>query len=384
MENSTVNSVKPVSRLLVPLLVLVALAPQVLAEDVEKRWRLGGALGAWKGTDSVRSDAGNGLTLVDDNQEVTNVFIDPRNDSAVFGRLDIQPTPMGQISGQYAVSKIFVLEASVGYQKADVGDVEVQGEFRSLGQVVDTTVRPFEYATFRIPVGQLTRIPVQLVGFARFRPRSKFNPYVGGGVGYSFIGLDPSDEFNELSRNLDASRGGQARLTTSFRATPTVVSSGSSQAQDLLGASIEADDSFEWLVAGGGEFSFKRKWVAYFDLRWSFSSRNVAIGFNNDDYLGTAVPNRRDFDDSEFASPPMIYGPVTVNTGGIVDAGGIVPTPRDDAPEDSDCVANPQLCEFPFVIGATDGVLDTGDYYIQGGEFSYDGISILVGVRYTF
>ena len=152
----------------------------------------------------------------------------------------------------------------------------------------------------------------------------------------------------------------------------------------MLGAHVEAQDSFEWLIAGGGEFSFKRKWVAYFDLRWSFSSKKVSVGFNGSDDLGSAVPNRRDFIDSEFASPPTIYGPVTINTGGIVDAGGIVPTPRADSPEDSDCEANPQLCDFPFVIGATDGEIDPGDYYIQGGEFAYDGLSILVGVRYTF
>jgi len=31
-----------------------------------------------------------------------------------------------------------------------------------------------------------------------------------------------------------------------------------------------------------------------------------------------------------------------------------------------------------------DGLPDPGIYYIQGGEFEYGGVSVEVGLRYTF
>ena len=90
---------------------------------------------------------------------------------------------------------------------ADVGDIEMQAQF--VGVDIPET-ESFQFSIFRVQAGELERVPIQLSAFARFRPRASFNPYVGGGVGYTIIGFEPSEEFNALSRNLDASRGGFA------------------------------------------------------------------------------------------------------------------------------------------------------------------------------
>ena len=73
--------------------------------------------------------------------------------------------------------------------------------------------------------------------------------------------------------------------------------------------------------------------------------------------------------------------------------------PIQDADPGTNCVfgTNDPLCELDFVHKedydtdpavpedfVPDGNLDPGAYYVQGGEVSYDGYSLQVGIRYTF
>ena len=51
-----------------------------------------------------------------------------------------------------------------------------------------------------------------MTGLWRFRPDKNFRPYVGAGIGYSFVEFDSSDELIELSENLEASSARQTRL----------------------------------------------------------------------------------------------------------------------------------------------------------------------------
>jgi hypothetical protein len=351
----------------------LAVAPFSRAEDVEKKWRLALAAGGWNANDSIESDAANVLQLVDEDFITTALYFDPRDDSAVFGELDINSGPVATFSAQYAVTKMFMFEAAVGYGKYDVGDVEVSAQFT--GTVIPSTEN-FQFATFRLPVGELERVPVQLSAIARFRPRASFNPYIGAGLGYTFIGFKVDPDFNEFSRNLDASSGEQTRVTNSFGTNAQLISQGTPS--PLEGAVVDADDTFEWHITGGAELSFKRKWALFLDLRLSFASRDLFIGFNGSDYLGIPVPQLQDFDDSEFATG--IYGPVVVINGGILDGGSLQPRPT--APANTDCDADPGDCQF--IVGEFDGELDRGNYYAQGGAVSYDGLSMQIGVRYTF
>ena len=85
MQRHSFRQVVPVA-----LLVAVVVAP-ILAEDVEKKWRLGLTVGGFSPQDSITSDSANVLNLFDDELIFQKQFIDPRNDSAVFGELDMQP-----------------------------------------------------------------------------------------------------------------------------------------------------------------------------------------------------------------------------------------------------------------------------------------------------
>jgi hypothetical protein len=361
-------------------LVLMACACSAAgAEDVAKKFRIGLSVGGYNNTDEISSDAANELTLVDEDQVFSRIFIDPRDDSAVFGNLDLRSSGIATISAQYAVNQVFIIEASVGYTRADVGDAEVQAQFRLI-DIPD--MESFNFLVYRIPVGEMERIPLQFTALARFRPRATFNPYVGAGIGYSFVGFEPSDEFNELSLNMDGSLGGQTRLTEATLGAPTLSLPSQSQIGPLTGASVDVRDTFEWHLAGGAELSFKRKWAAYVDLRWTFGSRSVNIGFNGKDYLGVPVPQLTDFETSPAATD--VYGPIQITTGGLLDGGSIQLRPAEGEPPDTDCVENPQDCDPYFDTTVPDGVVDTGFYYAQGGSLDYGEVSVQFGIRYTF
>ena len=170
--------------------------------------------GAMNASDTIESDAGNRMGVFNRDLEFVDLFQDPRDDSAVFGNLDMQSGPIATISAQYAVTKIFLIEASVGYQVSDLGDVEVSAQFENARTPIEEI--NFAFETFRINAGEITRVPIQLTALARLRPRAKFNPYFGAGLGYAVQGYDPSDEFNQLSVNMDRSLGRAQRLTSSF------------------------------------------------------------------------------------------------------------------------------------------------------------------------
>ena len=346
-----------------------------MAEDVEKKFRVGLSIGTFNSLDEISSDSANVLLLTDEQFLLVERFIDPRSDSSVFGNLDINPGFMITASGQYALSKIFLIEASVGYQKTDVGDVEVQGQFEvNLPITLD-----FDFRTFRIPVGELERVPIRITALARFRPRASFNPYAGLGIGYTLIGLEPTDEFNQLSRNMDASLGAQAGVSSALFGNPDLVIPSPTQIGDLTGATLDARDTFEWHLAGGGELSIRRHWALFLDVRFTMSSRSLSVGFNGGKDLGRAVPQLVDFEDSPAANQE--YGPVQITAGGLLDAGSYVPKDPNQDPAPA-CTTAGEDGVFDFT--AQDGKLDTGFYYAQGGSIDYGGVSLEFGFRYTF
>jgi opacity protein-like surface antigen len=355
------------------LIVAVAFAPAT-AEEVENKWRISASIGAFMGLDAVESDAQNLLVLTSRrDQTLTDVFRDPRNDSAVFGELNINSGPIATVRGQYAVSRVFLVEASLGYQKSTIGDIEVQGQF------VGTQPAPneqFAFEFFRYEAGELERVPLQLTAMGRFRPRARLNPYFGGGIGYSFIGFAPSDDLNDISLNMDASFGGFSRLSSGLFGSETLGNPAS--VGDLAGATVDVDDTFEWHLVGGLEYSLNSKWSLVLDVRWTHSSRTIGFEFNGTTDLGKAVPNQTAFDDSPLASEA--YGAITVTRGGVIDGGSLQPDPLIDP--DANCDVEPQKCDF--VVGALDGEVDPGIYYVQGGEIDFDGLAVDFGFRFTF
>lgn len=353
--------------------LLVAAGLPVLSEDVEKRWRIGLHAGFYDTGDSVPSDSANVLVLLDEDNTVARALFDPRNDDAALGEFKIQSATRALLTGQYAVNKILVLEGAIGYHRGDVGDIEMQAQF--FGVDIPIT-QNFLFEVFRFSAGEMEQVPIQLSAMARFRPRSNFNPYLGGGIGYILVGFEPSQDLNDLSVALDSTLGGFAPLDSvgANLGNP-------SELEDLSGFTVEAPDSFEWHLLGGTEYTFKKKWALYLDFRYVFASRRFSLRVNGGDQLGVSVPSRTE----EFGSPladNSLFGAYSL-VDGLIDGGRVRPVdPLVPEEEWGDyCAVGANECFFENV---GDGVPDPGYYYIKGGSVKYGGYSVGFGVRYTF
>ena len=390
------------------------------AEDVQKKWRFSVAAGGFNSQDEVESASANimstlntcirTLSCAPGADTIVQAFRDPRNDSQVFGSLDINPAAIGTLAVQYGVTKFFLVEGSVGYQKGDVGDVEVSVQLPGNGPI-DPNLIPFNFVSQRVPVGQLERVPIQLSALARFRPRATFNPYLGAGIGYSIIGLEVDPALDSVSLNMDGSRGSQMRLEPFFinglAGGEALLTDGMPQL-DLAGATIEAHDSFEWHLAGGAEITFKRRWAAFLDLRWVDFSRSLSVGFNNSDELGNSIPAFQPYNDSPLVAErygPSNIGscsknpsgpvdaqgnltvPVVCTGGGLLDLGRVVVIPSSEAPGSTNCLQPSENgssnCVLDFIL-EPDGISDPGMYYAQGGTVDYDGFQLQLGIRFSF
>lgn len=379
------------------------------AEEVDKKLRVSLAVGQFGNNDVVPSDSANVLTIVDQNQQFVSFIEDPRNDNGALGQLEIRAANRVLASVQYAFQRFFLIEGTIGYQRGKVGDVEMQAEFDGL--VIDPTQR-YNYTIFEVPVGTMTQVPIQISAIARFRPKARFNPYLGIGIGYAFVGFKPSGELNNLSQAMDHLTGGQAIDAQYPAVLPTLPTE--DQFQNLKGASIDARDVIEWHAVGGFELTFKKHWAVYADYRYETANRSFFIGFNGSDSLGKSVPSRQAVEGSP--ETQAIYGPIWIKSGGLVDGGrpinpdtyvvggatfvatpGICGTKIDPTAPDvpaNQCVflLNSAMAKYNqsnagvqgFVPVSPDGVPDPGLYFVKGGSIKYGGSSLTVGVRYTF
>lgn len=346
------------------------------AVDVEKKIRVSVQLGGYNTEDEIASDAGNQLLILNPDNSFEGFLRDPRNEDAAIGTLGIEAAPRIMATVQYAVNKVFILEAAVGYQKGDVGEVEVQAQYARIEIPENLN---FNFAVTRLTAGEIEQIPVHLTAMARFRPRANFNPYVGGGVGYTVVGFDISEDLDTLSRRMDSLQGAFIPVldTLGNFGTP-------GPTQDLTGAEIIAPDYFSWHAMGGAEYSFNRRWSVYADVRYTFASRDFQIRFNGSDQLGISVPNLI-VKTNEIAGNPENYGPIAIGTGGLVDGGRLIPQDPTGIPQDqwgAFCEADPNRCTF--AAGDLDGVPDPGLYYVKGGSVKYGGFTAALGVRFTF
>jgi len=348
-----------------------------LAEDVEKKWRVGAQIGDYSTVDEVVSDSANQMAILEPPDDTLFLLLlDPRNDSAALGNLEIKPAPRIMATAQYGLTKTVLIELAAGYQKGDIGDIEVQAQF---DRVTIPVNQDYVFAIDRVNAGEVEQVPLQLSILGRFRPRARFNPYVGGGIGYTFVGYQPSSDMNSLSVDLDRSVGQFANVSTlgGFDI--------SGDPENLEGAEVLAPDYLEWHAMGGAEYGIGKRWTVYADVRYQWASRNLQVRFGDRDQVGSSVPNLT-LDRDDPRANPALYGAYFIQEGGLFDGGSIVPlSTAGDIPQDewdTFCASTPDQCEFSFDY--PDGENDPGFYYVKGGTLEYGGWSWSVGFRYTF
>ncbi len=224
---------------------------------------------------------------------------DPRPDQAVENELSIKDAIRYDLGISYGLVKWkwgeLAIDASAGYFKGDLGDLEVAGEFvLSTGGGVDpprvACGEITRFHLFFVPVGQVEQLPVKLGATFRFRTRAQggpiraMSPYVGAGVGYIFNKIDPTSEFMTLSKNVANSTGyyqyatgnGQASGSTQHRFSP---------------AEAVAPDTFEYHVNAGLDFPLGKGWSVFLNGSYMWANDAIEVTVDGRENFGTATPN---------------------------------------------------------------------------------------------
>jgi opacity protein-like surface antigen len=349
------------------LLVIGASGAQ--AEEIENKFRISLGVGGYSITDQAHSPSANVRTLLNTDGTLNSFLFDPRNDSGAFSDFGLEPQKGAIVSVSYGLSRLWFVEASAGYRRGNVGNIEVQANFDG---VIGTAEQPFPFTIFNYNGGTMTQIPVQVTAGIRFRPKASFNPYLAAGFGYDFNSFKPSDDLNTLSVRLDRSVGALLLVT------PNGGFGALGPSESLSGITVHAPSAPEWHFGGGLEYTVARHWALYLDARYTVYSGKFSMTVNGSNELGISVPADQRFITDPGAFGP--FGPIQISKGGLIDAGSFVP-----APGFPDAICTPTNHSTNCVFtGPPDGVLDLGRYYVHAGSVRYDNASYQLGFRYTF
>src|SRR4030095_11061521 len=166
----------------------------------------------------------------------------------------------GVVSATYAINRLWYVEASAGYRRGSVGNVQVQAQFQGVRVPID---QDFLFAIYNLDGGTITQVPIQFTGGVRFRPKAPLNPFICAGIGYTINSFEPSSELNQLSLDLSQLTGGFSQLSgTQFQGERLAPPS---SFQALQGVTVDVKNEPEWHAGGGLEYSFKSHWVAFLD-----------------------------------------------------------------------------------------------------------------------
>lgn len=339
------------------------------AEEIEHKFRIAVSAGGFSITDRQHSSAANVRALLFSDGELAGFLQDPRNDSGAFSDFGLEPQYGGMVSASYGVSRLWYVEASLGYRQGSVGNVQVQAFFDG---APTTAENPNNFAIFNLNGGTIKQIPVQFTTGIRFRPKAAFNPYLCFGIGYSFNSFTSSAELNDLSLSMSQSIGLFSPVSSSGTLSP-----GTDPPVALTGVKVDAPNAPEWHIGGGFEYTVARRWSIYLDARYTTYSGRFNMTVNGSNELGISVPN-----DQILLTDPNALGPFgayQITGGGLIDGGSYVPKPG--FPGAICTPASHINCDF---TGPKDGVKDPGYYYVQAGRVRYDNVSYQIGFKYTF
>jgi|GEM_PF-2682981 len=384
---------------------LLLVSSRVGAEDTRKKWQLGGGISYFSTIDDIRS---NSTTAYAPTNVTTGgslpsiVFSDPRPDANELNQPTIQDGWKLDFNASFGFTRWFALEVGASYFQGPVGNIEFYSEDRSLPvALVSTTENPPDGSANCaveeclkmsgapdpqvvikngfVPVGQLTEVPIQLSGIVRFRPESPFDPYVGGGIGYIFTGLDTSqsdvgtpititasnyrgDNRQVVMRNFDdvqaytnglivKSIGTGARAIQTFPVNledlHEIETVGGTP---ITGLTATVNSAPEFHLMGGVDYYFTNHFSLYIDGRYTWAQSKVEVRIDGQTQILSAIQD---------------YGCVnraptcrTLN-GSVIDTS-----------------------DKPIINEDTDDTIDL--LLIQGGDIRLGGFSLGIGVKYTF
>jgi opacity protein-like surface antigen len=384
---------------------LLLVSSRVRAEDTRHKWQLGGGISYFSTIDDIRSNSTTAYAPVDPTQGgglAPILFSDPRPDANELNQPTIQDGWKLDFNASFGFTRWFALEIGASYFQGPVGNIEFYTEDRSLPVNLTPTLQnpPDGSANCLVvtclamsgstdssvnikngflPVGQLTEVPVQLSGIVRFRPESPFDPYVGGGIGYIFTGLDTSqsdigtpvtlsastiagDNRRVTMRNFDdvqaytnglivKSIGSGARNIQTFPLTQEDLTQiEQAGGTPITGLTATVNSAPEFHLMGGVDYYFTNHFSLYIDGRYTWAQSNVEVRIDKQTQILSGI---QDYG--------CVNGAPTCTTlnGSVIDTSDKV-------------ITNPTFDDVQDVL------------LIQGGDIRLGGFSLGIGVKYTF
>ncbi len=289
-------------------IVALLLTTSVNAEDTKGKWQFGFGLSYFATSDYIRSNSDLAFVTTINTQGGLDAvgIVDERPDINILNQASIADDFKIDFSGSYGLTRWLALEIAGAYQKSAVGNIEYftvdntrqplpnhsESKFFGCGpdpdptRATDCTIyspltdQPVKRTNAFVPVGQITKIPIQFSGLVRFRPESPFDPYIGLGVGYTYASLDNASAFNARAREVS-----QLEVRSAWEGEFTNVTSDSQKkiapfpaltfSPKPLQATVR--DSFEWHAVGGVDYYVNDRISFYVDARYVWTSGQVNI-----------------------------------------------------------------------------------------------------------
>lgn len=239
------------------------------------------------------------------------------------------------------------------------------------------------FQTEKFEGGEYRAVPISLDLLYRYRPARRFNPYIGGGIGYLVVDMDESERFskmaNDLAGSLVAQIGGPVLNDLSARTLQQVALSNVTDdngnvvtvratqlGHRLQRPRIDAPDTFFVEARGGFELQMASKWAFFAEGRYFRASKDITITVDGVEQFGIKTPGITvpyQTDDGQLNPDAYPQG----GLGMYIIDGGLRQAAYSLTGELRDPGTNGQ----------------PGEYYFNGGRLKYGGWVFTMGMRFT-
>ncbi len=244
------------------------------------------------------------------------------------------------------------------------------------------------FKTEKMEGGTLSIIPLSMDVLFRYRPTKRFNPYIGGGVGYLLVRLDESERFRQFADQMAGSL--VAQVVGPLSADPSAIGDRgldpnevqiqrviTEDGRDLVTAtklghrmirpSIDAPNTFFFQARAGVELQLSPRWSAFAESKFFWARKNIRI----------TADGQTDFGRRMQSITTDLYAGGGLNPAAFPEGGLPV------------YVIDGGLHQPVLALDSTTEIQDDGsaglpgEYYFRGGELKYGGFVFTIGLRLT-
>jgi hypothetical protein len=366
----------------ISLISVVGMFPSARAEETVGKWRVEVTLSGVDPGDRIQSQALNTTTI--ETGESREFVFDPRPDRAAIVDARLSTTTRFDVRASYGFKALknaeLVLDFGVGRYEATIKnlelvyslDVQDPNLIRSGQRVPTCEVDPLFFGCIAfdndpssesigferwnwVPVdaGDLDITPISAGIIARFRPTKRWNPYVGGSLGYLDVKFTPSQQWTDFRDQLAVSyvdyvRAADTSSGRELRGKP----------HRIVPPNVDAPNSVFFEGRGGMEYQIRPNIAFFSAVAFMWAMDDIEITVDGRTKFGNTVPNIR-LEAGQPGVPPDGAYPAYIIIGGVR---------RPVRSGDGGLVG-----EGPW----------PGEYFFNGGTLDYGGYSFTLGMKFT-